>query len=73
MTPELQMLLSLWTLTLGQTDIYGNAIGCVSGRPNETADLLILNGFMTYNPDTMKFKITQNGIDELAKNGLITL
>ena len=72
MTPALQMLLDLWTLTLGQTDIYGNAIGCKSGRPNEIADLLILNGMMGYNPDTTKFMITQDGIDELARNGLIT-
>lgn len=65
------MLLDIWTLTLGQTDIYGNAIGCVSGNPNATADILILNGMMEYNTDTSKFRITQAGIDELVENDLI--
>jgi hypothetical protein len=70
-TPRLQMLYSLWQLTLGESWLYGNAIGLTSGRPDELAQTLIDEGRMLYNAEAGQYHTTDSGVQELRDAGLI--
>lgn len=66
-----QMLLTAYQFTLGESWIYGNAIGLPSGRPNEAADQLIAEGLLEHNAETSQYKVTPAGVQRLSDLGLI--
>lgn len=66
-----EMLLKCWQLTLGETAIYGNAIGIAGEKDRETAQGLIEAGHLEYSPESDRYRMTREGIEYLRTNGLI--